>query len=191
MVAIVVTLGGYFAGLHWLISPPDPWQANARMQTTGSAHPVAARKRAPAVRPAETISIAADIAKEPDARISTAETQVAAATTGSEMTSPAEPATVPHPSLQPAAAPSTQPAAIPSTVARRAEQKAPARESARPAPRQETKPKAIHRRLAERSSGRSLQLMVLRTYQRPDGTRFSRLLPWSEARSVMAFQSEW
>jgi hypothetical protein len=188
MLAIVVTLGGYFAGLHWLISPPDPWQANARMQTTGSAHPVAARKRAPAVKPAETIGIAADVAKEPDARMSTAETAVAAATTVSEMTSPAEPVAVPHPSLQTAA----QPAAAPSTAARRTEQKSPAREvAARPAPRQETKPKAVHRRVAERSSGRGLQLMLLRTYQRPDGTRFSRLLPWSEARSVMAFQSEW
>ena len=184
MLAIVVTLGGYFAGLHWLISPPDPWQANARMQTTGSAHPVAAGKRAPAVRPAESIGIAADVAKEPDAMMSRAETAVAAATTVSEMTPPAEPATMPHPSVQPAAAPST--------AARRTEQKSPAREvAARPALRQETKPKALHRRVAERSSGRSLQLMVLRTYQRPDGTRFSRLLPWSEARSVMAFQSEW
>jgi len=190
MLAIVVTLGGYFAGLHWLISPPDPWQSNARTQTTGSAHPVAARKRPPAVAPAQTAGIAADVSKqadvskEPDAKISTAETRVAAATTVSEMTSPVETAAMPHPSVPPAAAPST--------AARRTEQKAPAREvAARPAPRQETKPKAIHRRLAERSPARSLQLMVLRTYQRPDGTRFSRLLPWSEARSVMAFQSEW
>lgn len=185
MLAIVVTLGGYFAGLHWLISPPDPWQANARMQTTGSAHPVAARKRAPAVKPAETIGIAADVAKEPkepDVTILTAETPVAAPITVSA-TSPVEPATVPRPSLQPAA--------VPFTPARRTEQKSPAREAAaRAAPRQETKPKALHRRVAERSSGRTLQLMVLRTYQRPDGTRFSRLLPWSE-RSVMAFQAEW
>jgi hypothetical protein len=31
----------------------------------------------------------------------------------------------------------------------------------------------------------------LRTYEGPDGRRFSRLLSLSEARSAMAFQPEW
>src|SRR4051794_37492291 len=75
MLAIVVTLGGYFVGLHWLISPPDPWQANARMQTTGSAHPAA--KKRPAARPVEVAEVAARVepaaAKAADVTPSTAE----------------------------------------------------------------------------------------------------------------------
>jgi hypothetical protein len=39
-----------------------------------------------------------------------------------------------------------------------------------------------------RNSERRLEMMVLRTYERPDGTRFSRLLPMSSARNAMALQ---
>jgi hypothetical protein len=177
MLAIVVTLGGYFAGLHWLVSPPDPWQANARTQTTGSAHP-AVRKRTP-VRPVEAAaSVEPAAPKEPDVKIAAVETPAPVAITASEPAPPVERTVTPRPLAQ--LAPS------------RAEEKPPARADAvRPEPRRETKPKPVHRKLAERSSGRKLQLMVLRTYQRSDGTRFSRLLSLHEARNAMAYQPEW
>jgi len=177
MLAIVVTLGGYFAGLHWLISPPDPWQASARTQAS-SAHTVAARKRAPP-KPAEIApSVEHDTSKDAEIKLATTEAPPAIAAATSGTTSPIEPAVLSPPPKQ--SAPS------------RAEEKPPARtEAARPEPRRETKPKPLHRKLADRSPGRKLQLMVLRTYERPDGTRFSRLLSVSEARSAMAFQSEW
>lgn len=175
MLAIVVTLGGYFAGLHWLISPPDPWQASAKTQTS-SAHAVAARKRTPP-KPAEVASVERDTLKDPEIRLATTEAPPAVAA-ASEAAPPAEPAALP---------PSPKQSASP-----RAEEKPAVRtEAARPEPRREAKPKPVQRKLADRSSGRKLQLMVLRTYQRPDGTRFSRLLSMSEARSAMAFQSEW
>ena len=43
MLAIVITLGGYFAALNWLISPPDPWQSNAKIPASTAQH-VAAKK---------------------------------------------------------------------------------------------------------------------------------------------------
>jgi hypothetical protein len=45
MVAIVVTLGGYLAGLHWLVTPPDPWQSNPKAAWLA---PQTAKKRLPA-----------------------------------------------------------------------------------------------------------------------------------------------
>lgn len=179
MLAIVVTLGGYFAGLHWLISPPDPWQASARTQTS-NAHVVAARKRAPAKLADTAASVEPDTLKYPDIKLATTEAPPAIAATTGGTASPTEPAVL---------LPSPNQSAPP-----RAEEKPAARtEAARPEPRRETKPKPTHRKLADRSSGsgRKLQLMVLRTYERADGTRFSRLLSVSEARSAMAFQSEW
>jgi hypothetical protein len=56
MFAILVTLGAYLAGLHWLVSPPDPWQPNARISTS-TAQQSAVRKRAPLVKAAETASV--------------------------------------------------------------------------------------------------------------------------------------
>jgi len=179
MLAIVVTLGGYFAGLHWLISPPDPWQANARMQTS-SAHP-AVRKKTPAKLVEAAGGVEPAAATEPAIKVTMAATPSAVEMTASEPASSAGFAAAPSPRPLP------QPAAPP-----RAEEKLSARaEATRPEPRRETKPKPAHRKLAERNLGRKLQLMVLRTYERSDGTRFSRLLPLSEARSVMAFQPEW
>jgi len=180
MLAIVVTLGGYFAGLQWLISPPDPWQASARLQTTG-ANSAAARKR-PQVKQAEVAVAAETVApKSADVITAKAETPAAAAMTASEPEPPVQSAVAPGPPPQAAAAP-------------RAEQKPAAlarAELTRPEPRREAKSKPVHRKLAERSAGRKLQLMVLRTYEGPDGRRFSRLLSLSEARSAMAFQPEW
>jgi hypothetical protein len=175
MLAIVVTLGGYFAGLHWLISPPDPWQAGARTQTS-SAHATATRKRVPAARPAEIARTEPDASKESEVTLATVEAPPAAPVSTSETALPIAPAVL---SLSP-------------KQSVRTEDKPPARtEAARPEPRRETKPKPVHRKLADKSAGRKLQLMVLRTYQRADGTRFSRLLSLSEARSAMAFQPEW
>ena len=176
MLAIIVTLGGYFAGLHWLISPPDPWQANARMQNS-SAHPAVKKKTPPKVIEAAAVEPAAP--KEPEIKVATAAMPPAGEMTASEPASPVESAVAPRPLPQPVAL-------------QRTEEKLSARaEATRPEPRRETRPKSVHRKLAERSSGRKLQLMVLRTYERSDGSRFSRLLPLREARSVMAFQPEW
>lgn len=177
MLAIVVTLGGYFAGLHWLISPPDPWQANARMQTS-SAHP-AAKKKTPAKPVVEAAAVEPAMPKEPEVKVATEAAPPAVDMTASEPAPPVESAVTPRPLPQPA-------------TLQRAEDKLAARaEATRPEPRRETRPKPVHRKLAERSSGRKLQLMVLRTYERSDGTRFSRLLPLSAVRSAMAFQPEW
>jgi hypothetical protein len=176
MLAIVVTLGGYFAGLHWLISPPDPWQANARMQTSSS-HPAVKKKAPPKL--VETAAVEPAAPTEPELKVTTPAMPAAVEITASEPARAVESAVAPRAPPQPA-------------TLQRAEDKLAARaEATRPEPRRETRPKPVHRKLAERSSGRKLQLMVLRTYERSDGTRFSRLLPLREARSVMAFQPEW
>jgi len=47
-----------------------------------------------------------------------------------------------------------------------------------------------HRKLVSAHSGRKLELMVLRTYERSDGKRFARLLPLSGVRSALAFQPD-
>jgi len=193
MLAIVVTLGGYFAGLHWLISPPDPWQANARMQTTGSAH-ATAKKRSPAKPVEAAVNIEPATAKQSEIQNAIVEIPPPVAMTSS---APVEPAAMPRATSQ-STAPSQATASSRSEekpVARAEEKPVPRAEPARPEPRREAreaKPRPAQRKLAERSSsGRKLQLMVLRTYERADGTRFSRLLPLREARSVMAFQPEW
>lgn len=51
MVAIVVTLGGYLAGLHWLVRPPDPWQSN--LKTAQIAQLTAKKRLPPVVTPVE------------------------------------------------------------------------------------------------------------------------------------------
>ena len=38
MLAIVITLGGYFAALNWLIRPPDPWQSSAKIPASTAQH---------------------------------------------------------------------------------------------------------------------------------------------------------
>jgi hypothetical protein len=51
MVAIVMTWGGYLAGLHWLVSPPDPWQSNPK--TAQIAQQTIKKRLPPVVAPAE------------------------------------------------------------------------------------------------------------------------------------------
>lgn len=176
MVAIVVTLGGYFAGLHWLVSPPDPWQANPKV---AQSHATPAKKRVAAVKPVEP-------AAEAEASVASTETKPPDASLAIETTAPVETAPLPAADkrIENAMARQTErPAATPA----RAVEAAPTVHIARrEAPR--IKP-AVHKRVAvAKNSERRLEMMVLRTYERPDGTRFSRLLPMSSARSAMALQ---
>src|SRR5947209_16696536 len=79
MVAIVVTLGGYFAGLHWLVSPPDPWQANPKVSQS---HATPAKKRVAAVKPQP----AADV----EAAVSSTETKAPGTAATMEAPAPVE-----------------------------------------------------------------------------------------------------
>jgi hypothetical protein len=165
MLAIVVTLGGYFAGLNWLISPPDPWQPNPRISQ--SAAQQFTRKRPPVVRPSEAIATAELTAStEPDINPLSVETAAPVQASVKETAQPTEQ----H------IAETTRPVAEPAHIVRR-----------------EVSPptvKSSNRKRVERNSSRKLELMVLRTYERSDGKRFTRLLPISSARKVLAFQPD-
>jgi hypothetical protein len=161
MLAIVITLGGYLAGLHWLVSPPNPWQPNPKAAQVAQQ---TARKRLPVVAPAET-SVPVTAPTEPDTKLADVETSEASA---SVQTS--EPETV----TKPIGVEATRPAAEPAHIVHRDPPPAKIRPSVR--------------KRVERNTSRKLELMVLRTYQRSDGKRFTRLLPIESARSAMAFQ---
>ncbi len=175
MLAIVVTLGGYFAGLHWLISPPDPWQPNARISAS-NAQQFSVRKKPPVAKPAEAAVVPeSPIPTEPDTRLASVETSTSALTSENETSRRIEPAILP--AIRPAEAPArpnaTGPVVEPVQAVRR---EAPA-----------TKTRSGNRNRVEKNPGRKLQLMVLRTYERSDGKRFTRLLPLNSARNAMAF----
>jgi hypothetical protein len=171
MLAIVITLGGYFAALNWLIRPPDPWQSNARIPSS-TAQPFAARKRPPVVKPAEPAS--SESTAEPDASVASIETSTPLAASENETTRPIEPTIVQ--------------AQLPAEATRAAD------ETAHAARREvsATKTRSGNRKRVERNTSRKLELMVLRTYERSDGRRFTRLLPLNSARNdlrnAMAFQ---
>jgi hypothetical protein len=169
MFAIVITLGGYFAALNWLVRPPDPWQSSAKI-TTGTAQHVAARKRPPAVQPAEAAESQPAVPAEPDTRVASVEPPAAVAALEHEM----------RPSNVPTVAPVHRPAGTTRAVV----------ETAHVARREisAAKTRPGNRKRVERSASRKLELMVLRTYERSDGKRFTRLLPMSSARNAMAFQ---
>ena len=171
MLAIVITLSGYFAALNWLIRPPDPWQSSAKMPVSTAQH-LAARKRPPVVKPAEPANSESTAAAEPDARSASVETPAPLAASEDETTRPVEPAFV-QARLPAEAAPA---AAETIHVARRDVSA--------------TKTKPANRKRVERNTSRKLELMVLRTYERSDGRRFTRLLPMSSARNAMAFQPD-
>jgi hypothetical protein len=175
MLAIVITLGGYFAALNWLIRPPDPWQSNARIPAS-TGQPFAARKRPPVVKPAEAASSDSTAAAEPDASVASVETSTPLATSENETTRPIEPTTVQ--AQLPAEAPR---AAV--GIAQVARRDVPA-----------TKTRPGNRKRVERNTNRKLELMVLRTYERSDGRRFTRLLPLNSARNdlrnALAFQPD-
>ena len=175
MLAIVITLGGYFAALNWLIRPPDPWQSNARIPSS-TAQAYAARKRPPVVKPAEPASSESTAAAEPDASVASIETSTPLAAGENETTQPIEPTIVQ--------------AQLPAEATRTAT------ETAHVARRDVSaiKTKPGNRKRVERNTSRKLELMVLRTYERSDGRRFTRLLPLNSARNdlrnALAFQPD-
>jgi hypothetical protein len=175
MLAIVITLGGYFAALNWLIRPPDPWQSSAKIPASTAQHS-AARKRPPVVKPAEATGSESTTPTEPDMRLANVETSAPFAASENEPMRPVEPTIAQAPS--PAAA--TRAVVEPPHVARR-------EVSA-------TKTRPGNRKRVERNTSRKLELMVLRTYERSDGKRFMRLLPMNSARNdlrnALAFQPD-
>jgi hypothetical protein len=169
MLAIVITLGGYFAALNWLIRPPDPWQSGAKIPASTAQH-FSARKRPPAVKPAEATN--SESATAPDTGLISVETSAPVTASENETARPVEPTIV---------------QAHLSTEAPRA-----VVEAAHVARRDvsATKTRPVNRKRVERNTSRKLELMVLRTYERSDGKRFTRLLPLSSARNAMAFQPD-
>ena len=89
MLAIVITLSGYFAALNWLIRPPDPWQSSAKMPASAAQH--AARKRPPVVKPAEAANSESTALTEPDTRLASIEPPAPFAGSENETTQPVEP----------------------------------------------------------------------------------------------------
>jgi hypothetical protein len=164
MLAVVVVLGGYFAGLNWLISPPDPWQPNPKITQS-----VAQQKKRlpPVVKPVEAgVSSEWTAPTGPDVALPNAEMP--------EFAQASEMETVRTDSRD--AGEPARPAAEPAHIVRREAQPAKAKPGAR--------------KRAERHASRKLELMVLRTYERSDGKRFTRLLPLSGARDALAFQPD-
>jgi hypothetical protein len=157
MVAIVVTLGGYLIGLHWLVSPPDPWRSGAKITQLVQ---TAKKRTTPVIAHAEPAPMAAAAAP---AEMKPASAEIATRPHVDEPVRPIKTAAleVNRASLEPA----------------RVKSRDMSVRNARPA----------NRRLVSMHSSRKLQLMVLRTYQRSDGTRFTRLLPWTGVRSALAF----
>jgi hypothetical protein len=171
MLAIVITLGGYFAALNWLIRPPDPWQSSAKIPASSAQH-LAAKKRPTVVKPAEPAGSEQATEPEPDARLASTETSAPLAASENETARPVGPAIV---QAQPPAE-ATRAAVETAHVARHDVSA--------------TKTRSANRKRVERNTGRKLELMVLRTYERSDGRRFTRLLPISSARNAMAFQPD-
>jgi hypothetical protein len=168
MLAIVITLGGYFAALSWLIRPPDPWQSGAKIPASTAQHS-APRKRPPVVKPAEAASSESTI---PDTRLASVEPPAPVAAGENETTQPVEPTIV---QAQPPAE-AARPAVEAAHVTRRDVSA--------------TKTRPGSRKRVEKNTTRKLELMVLRTYERSDGKRFTRLLPMSSALNAMAFQPD-
>jgi hypothetical protein len=167
MLAIVVTLGGYLAGLHWLINPPDPWQPNPRIAQS-NARQFDAKKRMPAtVKPVEA-NVASELVAltEPDVKSAGVETPISVQTSNNETA---------RPPIQ-SAVQAARPVAEPAHIVRRE------------VPAMKTKP--MHRERVIRNTSRKLELMVLRTYERSDGKRFTRLLSLNSVRNALAFQPD-
>lgn len=167
MLAIVVTLGGYLAGLHWFISPPDPWQPNPKIAQS-NARQVSAKKRMPAIAKPAQASVASEpaVLAEPDAKPASVEMPIFVQASNDETT---------RPTIQRAV-----------QAARLAAESAPVVRREVPA----TKTKPLHRKRVVRNTSRKLELMVLRTYERSDGKRFTRLLSLNSVRSALAYQPD-
>jgi hypothetical protein len=163
MVAIVVTLGGYLAGLHWLVSPPDPWQSNPKTAQLLQQTP---RKRLPPVATPAEASATPAASAEPDIRLARVETAASAQAGVPGTVRPAEPNGVQ----------TTRPTLDPARIVRH-----------------EVSPPKIRpsrRNRVEKETSHKLEMMVLRTYERSDGKRFTRLLPLSAVPNTMAFQPD-
>jgi hypothetical protein len=163
MVAIVVALGGYLAALHWLVSPPDPWQSNPKAAQLLQKTP--RKSLPPTMMPAEASAPRA-VSAEPAIRFARVETSASVQAGEPKMMRPAEPDGVR----------TTRPTLEPARLARR-----------------EISPPKIRpsrRNRVEKDTKRKLEMMVLRTYERSDGKRFTRLLPLSAVRNAMAFQPD-
>jgi hypothetical protein len=130
------------------------------------------------VKPAEAANPEAAASTQLDTRLASVETTASFETGQNETARPSEQniaqATLPANAAQQAGL--THPAAERAQIVRRE------------APSMKTKPTS-RKRLAG-NPGRKLELMVLRTYERSDGKRFTRLLPMSSARNAMAFQPD-
>lgn len=175
MLAIVITLGGYFAALNWLIRPPDPWQSSAKTPASTAQH-FAVRKRPPVVKPAEAGNVESTTPAEPDAGLASVETSTLVAASETETARPVEPTIVQ--------------AQLPAEAPRAVVETAPV--ARRDVSASKTRPG--NRKRVERNTSRKLELMVLRTYERSDGKRFTRLLPLNSARNdlrnALAFQPD-
>lgn len=165
MLAIVITLGGYLAGLHWLISPPDPWQPNPRMAQSNAR--LGVKKQTAAIaKPAEA-NVASGLV--------TVTEPVKSA--GVEMGIPVQSSD--NETARPFIRTAVQAARPVGEAARIVRREAPV-----------IKTKPIHRKRLERTANRKLELMVLRTYERSDGKRFTRLLSLNSVRNALAFQAD-
>jgi hypothetical protein len=164
MLAIVVMLGGYLVGLQWLVSPPDPWKPNP-LQT----QQLVAKKRPPA-KPAQADDPAIELitAGAANGKLEAADTEPPA--------SPALVAKQPEAAREPAQAVARATAlqVEPAIVERRSPAVV----------------KPVIRRVEKKQHVRPI-LMVLRTYERSDGTRFSRLLPISSVRHASYQAGDW
>jgi hypothetical protein len=162
MLAIVITLGGYLTGLHWLINPPDPWLPNPKLVQSGVQQ--FAKKRVPIVKPVEANPIALTASADTGAKPANSKipTPVSASETEDSQSTDRVFVQASHPATKP-------------TRLERPE-----------APR--TRLKSFTRKRDQNNTSRGLEIMVLRTYERSDGTRFSRLLPVTAARNTIALQ---
>ena len=89
MLAIVITLGVYLAGLHWLVNPPDPWQSGPKIPTRTAQQSAAKKRLPPIVKPAEAgESLELATPAEPDTKSASIETSVPVETRESETAQP-------------------------------------------------------------------------------------------------------
>lgn len=162
MLVIVVMLGGYLTGLHWLVSPPDVWQPQPQLTAKKRAH--APTVLAGPAYEAAIVTVPAKVVEAPAAAPAIAQ-QATPLPETVEKEKPSAPVLLAR--LTTASEPANVERTAPSI--------------ARPAMRVRVGKKPAHRPI----------LMVLRTYERSDGTRFSRLLPVGVARQASNQGGDW
>jgi hypothetical protein len=162
MLVIVVMLGGYLTGLHWLVSPPGVWQAQPQLPAKKRAHTPTVQA-GPAYQTV-TVMAPAKVVEAPAAAPAIAQ-QASPLPETEEKERPSAPVVLAR----------LTPASEPANVQRAAAS------IARP---------AMRIRVGKKPARRPI-LMVLRTYERSDGTRFSRLLPMGVARQASNQGDDW